>query len=190
MIVIRFGFGYRKMKNRTEMAQYFAELGFKIGAEVGVADGRYSEILCKNIPDLKLYCVDPYIAYDENSQDGNQQEQDKCEEIAKRRLNKFNVTFIKEFSNSALKYINEELDFVYIDANHKFDFVMEDIIKWSCKVRKGGIVSGHDYWSIRDFGVKEAVDAYTKAHHIELNIIKGEDSQRLSQAAPNWWFTK
>jgi predicted O-methyltransferase YrrM len=178
------------MINRIELAQYFTSQGFRIGAEVGVADGRYSEILCNNIPDLKLYCIDPYITYNENSQDGNQQQQNKCEEIAKRRLGKFNITFIKEFSTNALKFLNEELDFVYIDANHKFDYVMTDIILWSKKVKSGGIVAGHDYWSIRDFGVKDAVDAYTKAHHIELNIIEGEKSRRLSQAAPNWWFIK
>ena len=180
-----------KMKNRIELAQYFAKLGFKIGAEVGVADGRYSEVLCNNIPGLKLYAVDPYIAYDENSQDGNQQQQDKCRELAWSRLHKFDVTFLYNMSLDALNEVfDNSLDFVYIDANHKFDYAIMDIIGWSRKVRSGGIVAGHDYWSIRDFGVKDAVDVYTKSHGLKLNIIPGENSRRLSQAAPNWWFVK
>lgn len=179
------------MKNRIELAQYFAKLGFKKGAEIGVADGRYYEILCQNIPNLDLYCVDAYMAYDENSQDGNQTQQEKCYKIAQKRLSKYKVSFIRRMSLDAIKDIPDSLlDFVYIDANHKFDYAIQDIIQWTKKVRIGGIVSGHDYWSIRDFGVKDAVDSYTKSHNIKLNIIPGEDSRRLSQAAPNWWFVK
>jgi hypothetical protein len=38
-----------------------------------------------------------------------------------------------------------ELDFVYIDANHEYEHVLEDVRAWAPKVRAGGIVSGHDY---------------------------------------------
>ena len=180
-----------KISNRVELAKYFHTLGFKVGAEIGVADGRYSEVLCQNIPDLFLFCVDPYLEYPGNSQDGNQKEQDKCEMIAKKRLQKYKTVFVKKMSTDALCETDDNtLDFVYIDANHAFDYVMIDIINWTKKVRKGGIVSGHDYWNIRDFGVKDAVDVYTKAHGYKLNVIEGEKSRRLSQAAPNWWFVK
>ena len=179
------------MKNRIELAQYFSLLGFKVGAEIGVADGRYSQTLCENIPGLQLFCVDPYIDYAENSQDGNQSQMDKCFQIAKNRLKIYNVAFITEMSLEAARKIpDESLDFVYIDANHKFDYAIQDIIQWSRKVREGGIVSGHDYWNIRDFGVKDAIDAYTKHHNIKLNIIEGQPGRRLSLAAPNWWFVK
>ncbi len=33
------------MKNRIELAQYFRELGYTKGAEIGVCEGRYSDIL-------------------------------------------------------------------------------------------------------------------------------------------------
>jgi predicted O-methyltransferase YrrM len=42
-------------------------------------------------------------------------------------------------------FLDNSLDFVYIDAGHRFDDVVQDIIKWTKKVRKGGIISGHDY---------------------------------------------
>lgn len=181
----------KKMKDRNELARYFNTLGFKIGAEVGVCDGRYSQILCQSIPGLKLYCIDAWKAYSDNSQDGSQAQLNKCLRITLDRLKNYDASIIMKWSLDAAKEIaDESLDFVYIDANHKFDYVMEDIIAWTRKVRKGGIVSGHDYWSIRDFGVKDAVDVYTKSHNIKLNIIPGENSKRLSQAAPNWWFVK
>jgi hypothetical protein len=37
------------------------------------------------------------------------------------------------------------LDFIYIDANHAYDFVKEDIECWYPKVKPGGWVMGHDY---------------------------------------------
>jgi len=40
---------------------------------------------------------------------------------------------------------DESLDFVYIDGHHGFRYVAEDLCEWTQKVKKGGIVSGHDY---------------------------------------------
>jgi len=53
-------------------------------------------------------------------------------------------------------YDDESLDFVFIDAAHDYDSVKEDITHWLPKVRKGGVLAGHDYsWST---DVKKAVD--------------------------------
>ena len=43
---------------------------------------------------------------------------------------------------------------------------MMDIILWAPKVRKGGIVSGHDFYPFYQSGVMDAVYAYTRAHTI------------------------
>lgn len=42
-------------------------------------------------------------------------------------------------------FTNESLDFVYIDANHAYDFVKQDIALWYPKVKAGGYIGGHDY---------------------------------------------
>ena len=42
-------------------------------------------------------------------------------------------------------YDNESVDFVFIDANHHYDFVMRDIECWYPKVKSGGVIAGHDY---------------------------------------------
>jgi hypothetical protein len=39
------------------------ELGFKVGAEIGVATGRYSRWLFHGVKDLKLYAIDPWLSY-------------------------------------------------------------------------------------------------------------------------------
>ena len=43
----------------------------------------------------------------------------------------------------------ESLDFVYIDANHAYDFVVEDIKLWYPKVKSGGYLCGHDYINLK-----------------------------------------
>jgi predicted O-methyltransferase YrrM len=64
------------------------------------------------------------------------------------------------------------LDFVFIDADHRYEFVVEDIKAWFPKVRSGGTLCGHDYGDPRFPGVEKAVKEYfhtygtTKRHGI------------------------
>jgi hypothetical protein len=86
---------------------------------------------------------------------------------------------------------DESLDFAFIDGNHSFEYVINDIAEWSKKVRVGGIISGHDYWNsidtkpwaavanpyerMRLCQVKDAVDGWTKAHLIKPWFIMTND---------------
>jgi predicted O-methyltransferase YrrM len=68
------------------------------------------------------------------------------------------VTPYKLFSADAVKnYEDESLDFVYIDADHEYEGVKRDIELWFPKVKKGGVIAGHDYIEGWD-GVIKAVD--------------------------------
>ena len=68
----------------------------------------------------------------------------------------------------ALKYFQDDsLDFVYLDGNHDFVNVTQDIHYWLKKVKPGGILSGHDYVKYSVFKhnhVKGVVQAYAKAY--------------------------
>lgn len=149
------------------------ELKLRRGAEIGVLEGWFSRWLFTRIQGLKLFLIDPYLAYDDQTRRRGQEEMDESEIIAKTRLAGYNCEFIKKTSIEALKDIpDESLDFVYIDGNHAFDWVMEDIIHWSKKVRKGGVVSGHDYSP--DFpGVQEAVDVWVRVKKIKPLFLIG-----------------
>jgi len=37
-------------------------------------------------------------------------------------------------------------DFVFIDADHTYESVKKDILAWYPKVKKGGIIAGHNYF--------------------------------------------
>ncbi len=49
------------------------------------------------------------------------------------------------------------LDAVYIDGNHKYEYVLADIKAWLQKIRSGGFIAGHDFGHKRAPGVKPAV---------------------------------
>jgi predicted O-methyltransferase YrrM len=40
---------------------------------------------------------------------------------------------------------DQSIDFIYIDGNHQYSSVKEDILAWLPKIKNGGIISGHDY---------------------------------------------
>ena len=42
---------------RTDLAAFFVELGFKVGAEIGVHRGDFTKVLCE--VGLKMYAIDP-----------------------------------------------------------------------------------------------------------------------------------
>lgn len=55
-------------------------------------------------------------------------------------------------------FLQESMDFVYIDGDHSADAVEADIRAWVSKVKKGGIIGGHDF--VED---KRVTDTYNVA---------------------------
>ena len=167
---------------RNDLPVLFKELGFKVGAEIGVYRGHYSEIMCKG--GLKLFSIDPWIVYsDYKWLRSDQDMMERCYKRAKQRLAHYDCTIIHKTSMEALKDFKDgSLDFVYIDGNHGFKSVTEDVYEWSKKVKIGGIISGDDYYNdeIRKFhsDVKWVLDNYTKAAHIEkwFTLKKNNDT--------------
>lgn len=169
---------------RADLARLFAEKGYRRGAEIGVAEGKFSEVLCRQIPGLDLTCVDPWRKYPSNLRGGAQEQHDWNLVKAKERLSPYDVTFVQAMSLDAVRDVPfNALDFVYIDAHHSFDWVVQDLIEWSKRVRSGGIVSGHDFYHFRWAGVVEAVVGYTTSHGIT-------DWHICDEREPSFWWVK
>lgn len=172
------------MKDRIELTKYFAEMGFKRGAEIGVCDGVFSEYIYKANPGVMLFCIDTWEPYKGYTDYKKISTFTKMYEDAKKRLEPYGCILIKKYSMDAVKdFEDESLDFVYIDANHTYPYVKEDIREWTKKVRKGGIVSGHDYCTIEGVGVKQAVDEYVEKHGYKLKVTSESNRKR-----PSWYF--
>lgn len=158
---------------RNDLPEFFKQMGYRVGVEVGTAKGLYAEVIGK--AGLKLYCVDPWApAPDYNRPSFTERLSAEYEE-AKTRLAPYDCTLVRKLSMDAVKdFEDESIDFVYIDGHHGFKYVTEDIFEWSKKVKKGGTISGHDYIVTKSATnspyvcqVPFVIDAYTKAFKIK-----------------------
>ncbi len=173
---------------RKDLAALFSQLGFTEGAEIGVDNGFYSEVLCQQNPNLKLHCIDPWKVYSKYEDIREERIFTKRFEHTKKLLEPYNCNIIRKSSTGALKdFAPRSLDFVYIDGNHTFDYVTEDLRGWSKIVKVGGIIAGHDYKGRRkgatplgrmELGVGKAVDMYVEENKIEKLYLtcKNNDS--------------
>lgn len=181
---------------RIELPEFFKEMGYKTGAEIGVYKGGFTERFCK--AGLKMYAVDPWVSY---YGDRDQSRQELIYKEAQERLSPYDCTVMRSKSMVAVRHFRpEQLDFVYIDSDHRFIQAAEDIVEWSKRVRKGGIVAGHDYFTSLPWARKfrcqvgVVVDAYTKAFGIDNWYILGDlDSEYEPEVGawfPSWMWIK
>lgn len=160
-----------KRGTRDTLGDIYNALSFKRGAEIGVRAGAYSKIICSKVKDVKYFCIDPWTKHNSITDE----QQTIYLSHAKETLKDFNVTFMKMKSLDALQHFEDgSLDFVFIDGDHLFDFVMMDIIQWSRKVKRHGLVAVHDYCNCYRCGIIKAVDAYVYCHRIDPWFVTGE----------------
>jgi hypothetical protein len=80
---------------------------------------------------------------------------------------------IRTDSVSASKmYADESLDAVFIDADHKYESVRADILAWMPKVKKGGILAGHDYMDAWGGVIKAVNETLSRFEIIECPTNK------------------
>ena len=147
-----------------------------IGVEVGVYKGENAKDILKYLPVKKLYLIDPYKHYTfhtfahNRGLAANQEGMDNAKVQAIQRLDKFKdkVVWINEFSDTAWKKILEKVDFVYIDGNHSYEFVKQDIENYYNLLKRGGILAGHD---INQKGVILAVAGFVKERNLLSRIL-------------------
>ena len=165
---------------RNDLPEFFKEMGYKVGAEIGVAKGEFSEVICKG--GFKLFSVDPYLAHKDYFRPSIQERLDAELEETKKRLAPYDSVILRQTSMDAVQdFEDESLDFVYIDGHHGFKYVTEDIFEWSKKIKKGGAICGHDYIltatppnSPYVCHVKQVIDAYTEAFGIKDWYLLGQ----------------
>jgi hypothetical protein len=185
--------------SRDDLPEFFLQMGFKVGAEIGVAKGEFSEKFAK--AGLEIYAVDPYLSYDDYLDTRGQARADFLYEHTKRVLAPFpNAKLIRKTSMEAVKdFEDESLDFVYIDGNHQLKYVIEDLVEWTKKVKKGGVVCGHDYiyTSPRTQAgivhVIYALNAYTQAYEINNWYLLGRKErlpEEIRDRFRSWMFIK
>lgn len=157
--------------------------------ELGVAEGGFSFALLDRWPG-RLYMVDPWG----ETKDG--QERIPLEE-QERRFKLVMDTALERYDGRALpwridsieasKFTKpESLDFVYLDADHSYEGVAADLAAWWPKLKRGGLMAGHDYLDGVHggvtYGVERAVDDFAAEHELGVHVIREE--------WPSFWMVK
>lgn len=179
---------------RTQLAELINENNLKIGVEVGVAKGEFSEYLLSNSNIEMLYSIDAWSDDLETMRafrrGSDVAKVDNYYQETLKRLQKFGgrSIVIRDFSERALEeFENESLDFIYLDASHLFSGFAIDLIKWWEKLKWGGIFAGHDYIRKRNYQVSYAVNGFCMEHKQFFYLTSGDNSRHLT---PSWWLIK
>lgn len=133
-----------------------------IFVEIGTDSGVFSNFILENSCNSKLYCIDPYQKYlDYKDAINNLTGDELYQKVFGILKNKYGerIKFIRKFSNDAVNFIPNEIDFLYIDGNHQYSYVLDDLKNYFDKVKKGGVIIGDD-----------AVDTYDKKRNFENDV--------------------
>ncbi len=110
----------------------------------------------------------------------SQQDMDLIYKDVKGRFSKFPYVILNKGKSEKVlqEFPDRYFDWVYIDGNHYYDYVLKDLQICFLKVKDGGIIAGDDYtWGAKDgFPVKKAVQEFISKNGLndKLTII---DSQ-------------
>jgi len=151
-----------------------------IGAELGVFEGDFSEILKNSNKFKKLYLVDIFegqmYSGDKNGNHGKTIDLNvPYQKLLDRYKECSIVNVVKDTSSNFLNSLKDDtLDFVYIDADHSYNAVINDLEISRSKVKNKGIIAGHDYNSFQFAGVFNAVNEFISKYNLEA-IFTEED---------------
>lgn len=178
---------YLNISRWKEWPLLLKELGVKTAVEIGVYKGQFSECLKTSIPDLDLIGVDAWKVYKGYKDYGVTDLETEAYNCARVRAEKHGFRLMQAWSvDAAREFADESLDFVFIDGNHDFQHVVEDLAAWAPKVKKGGIVAGHDFFENKHgrYGVQDAVPAWCRTNSIPYFFVVKHDH------CPSWFYVK
>lgn len=143
--------------------------------EIGVFNGDFSRILFNRAP-KELHLIDPFIgSFWSGDKDGSNMQYANLEisyQNLKQTYAQYNyVSIHKGFSETVLlTFPDYYFDFMYIDANHDYKSVKQDLAICRQKTKINGIISGHDY-SNKFPGVVQAVNEFCIQHRLSISTI-------------------
>jgi hypothetical protein len=177
-------------KFSTNMPEHSRELLLRmlpadaVGAEIGVHEGDFSRRILDVLKPRRMHLIDPWQyqtgeefaeAYYGGKAKGGQTQLDKrylsVLQRFKPEIQTGQVEVHRALSNQvAVQFPDEYFDFVYIDGDHRYAAVKEDLELYFNKLKVRGLLCGDDYgeagwWSN---GVKRAVDGFASNNAVKI----------------------
>lgn len=159
-------------------------------AEIGVWRGEFAAAILRATRPTKMHLIDPWRFEDDPRYRAawyggvRAKDQEDMDRIFREVLTRFEdemkrgrVEIHRATSKDAAEgFLPGYLDWVYIDGNHTYDCVKEDLETYDRKVRAGGLITGDDYgnpgwW---DDGVRRAVDRFAAERRYDLRVLSGQ----------------
>ena len=144
----------------TSTVPYLRAIDARHVAEVGVAYGYHADAILAGVSGLRYVGVDPYLSgYDEVGvfeadvarlfDDEPQSSMDRLHAVVKRELaGRYGdrAQVLRSVSTEASRlFVEGCFDAVFVDGDHSFEAVLDDLRVWWPKVRPGGSILGDDY---------------------------------------------
>jgi len=161
---------------------------FSIGVEIGVDDGNFSERILEIVRPKMIHLIDPWKFNDDDAYsdspygnkkvDGQKMMDQKYHMVKKRfedLINRNQVMIHRGFSEKVCeKFKDNYFDWVYIDGNHFYESVKNDLNLYYPKIKLGGFITGDDYYEndVSGKGVKKAVDEFVNTGLVKIMEIK------------------
>ena len=136
----------KKLVSRSELVKQLPHNA--VVAEIGVARGDFSQVILANAFPRKLHLIDSWAYQDKsiypgtinpqrNSQKKQIQNYDYVSQRFSHQIQKDQVVVHKGYSVDILnEFPNNYFDWVYIDANHQYEFVKKDLELCKLRVKK------------------------------------------------------
>lgn len=163
------------------------------GIEVGTSGGDNALTILKEWTNIQeLICVDSYPTYSDFIDPRDQITLRNCAMRNFAYQPKVNL-IIEDANKAAVQVKDKSVDFVYIDANHSYTFVKDDINYWLPKVKAGGMIGGHDYdWTDKEhsdeLAVKKAVDErFGDRVQYGIFVYDFDEHALTARIDSDWW---
>lgn len=164
---------------RSRFANYLNEQRL-IGraVEIGTHRAEFAVEFLRRWHGDRLICIDPWTHYDPHDPASlGDREADYQHALSQLRQFPHRVDVMRKTSAEAVGlFCDGELDFVYVDGCHQIDSLHFDLWSWWPKVRKGGILAGHDYLCCEPDGgwgtnVQPAVAEFAFARDLPIWVV-------------------
>lgn len=154
-------------------------------AEIGVWKGAFTEHILATTEPARLHLIDPW-QFDGGAanqwfggRSGHAKAQPDMEQMYQSIVTRFgsrsNVVVHRATSSEIAPTLADDyFDWIYIDGNHSYDYVLADLRDYLPKVKRGGFLAGDDYWwgPEEQLPVKRAVQALLDAGQVELLFLQ------------------
>jgi hypothetical protein len=165
------------------LSEIINQNNLKIGCEVGIGYGLHAENILKNTNIEKLYLVDPMEYYENDAfpidivnNGGFELLKDEILLNLKKYEDRYEFFRVKSTEVTNNQISDNSLDFVFIDGNHSYEYVKNDLEFWYKKVKNSGYITGDDYHN-HNFGVKQAVDEFVEKNNFILTFLTKEGKE-------------